>query len=94
MDMKGGSFTITNIGSAGSGWYATPVINHPEAAILGTGMIQDAPVARGTKVQIRKVLPLSLSFDHRVLDGAEAARFTLTVKQLLESPGLMLMKQE
>lgn len=94
MDMKGGTFTITNIGSAGGGWYATPVINYPECAILATGMIQDAPLARGGKVEIRKVLPLSLSFDHRVLDGAEAARFTILVKQQLESPGLMLMEDQ
>lgn len=99
MDMKGGSFTITNIGSAGGGWFATPVINHPEAAILGTGMIQDMPVAQvsksGTaKVVVRKMLPLSLSFDHRILDGAEAARFVMTVKEHLEDPGLMLVEAE
>jgi pyruvate dehydrogenase E2 component (dihydrolipoamide acetyltransferase) len=86
MDMKGGTFTITNIGSAGSGWFATPVINYPEAAILGTGMIQDSPIARDGKVEVRKVLPLSLSFDHRVLDGAEAANFVKTVKEELENP--------
>jgi pyruvate dehydrogenase E2 component (dihydrolipoamide acetyltransferase) len=99
MDMKGGSFTITNIGSAGGGWFATPVINHPEAAILGTGMIQDMPVAQvsksGTaKVVVRKMLPLSLSFDHRILDGAEAARFVMTVKEHLEDPGLLLVEAE
>lgn len=97
MDMKGGTFTITNIGSAGGGWFATPVINYPEAAILGTGMIQDMPVAQisktGTaKVVVRKMLPLSLSFDHRILDGAEAARFVMTVKEHLEDPGLLLVE--
>ena len=86
MDMKGGTFTITNIGSAGSGWFATPVIRYPEAAILGTGMIQDSPLAIDGKVEVRKALPLSLSFDHRILDGAEGARFTKTVKDYLENP--------
>ncbi len=94
MDMKGGSFTITNIGSAGSGWFATPVIRYPESAILGTGMIQDMPVAKDGKVVIRKMLPLSVAFDHRILDGAEAARFTVTLKEHLEYPGLLLIEQK
>jgi len=92
MDMKGGTFTITNIGSAGGGWFATPVINYPEAAILGTGMIQDMAVPRKGKIAIRKILPLSLAFDHRVFDGAEAARFVNTLKAHLEDPGLMLVE--
>ena len=92
MDMKGGTFTITNIGSAGGGWFATPVINYPEAAILGTGMIQDMVVAVDGKAKVRKMLPLSLSFDHRILDGAEAARFVMTVKAHLEDPSLMLVE--
>lgn len=92
MDMKGGTFTITNIGSAGGGFLATPVINFPEAAILGTGMIQDMPVARNGKVVIRKILPLMVSFDHRILDGAEAARFAMTLKEHLEDPDLMLVE--
>lgn len=92
MDMKGGTFTITNIGSAGGGWFATPVINFPEAAILGTGMIQDMVVAVDGKAKVRKMLPLSLSFDHRILDGAEAARFVMTVKAHLEDPDLMLVE--
>ena len=92
MDMKGGTFTITNIGSAGGGWFATPVINYPEAAILGTGMIQDMAVPRKSKIAIRKILPLSLAFDHRVCDGAEAARFTNTLKEHLEDPDLFLLE--
>lgn len=94
MDMKGGSFTITNIGSARSGWFATPVINHPEAGILGTGMIQDMVVPVDGKPAVRKMLPLSVSFDHRVLDGAEAAQFTKTVKEHLEDPGLLLVEEK
>jgi pyruvate dehydrogenase E2 component (dihydrolipoamide acetyltransferase) len=92
MDMKGGTFTITNIGSAGGGWFATPVINFPEAAILATGMIQDMAVPRNGKIAIRKILPLSLAFDHRVFDGAEAARFVNTLKEHLEDPDLMLVE--
>lgn len=94
MDMKGGSFTITNIGSARSGWFATPVINYPESAILGTGMIQDMVVPIDGKPAIRKMLPLSVSFDHRVFDGAEAALFTRTVKEHLEDPGLLLVDEK
>ena len=94
MDFKGGTFTLTNIGSAGSGMFATPVINFPEAAILGTGMIQDTPMAKDGKVVIRKVMALSCTFDHRILDGAEAARFTKTVKEHLEDPGLMLVEEK
>mgnify|MGYP002621467711 CR=1 FL=1 len=94
MDMKGGTFTITNIGSAQSGWFATPVINYPQSAILGTGWIQDMVVPVDGKPQVRKMLPLSLTFDHRVLDGAEAALFTKTVKETLEDPGLMLIEEK
>lgn len=84
MDFKGGTFTVTNVGSAGSGKYFTPVINFPEAAILGVGLIEDTPVARGGKVEVRKMMYLSLTYDHRILDGAEAARFMKTLKDLLE----------
>lgn len=94
MDMKGGTFTITNIGSARSGWFATPVINYPEAAILGTGMIQDMVLPIDGKPEVRKVLPLSVSFDHRVLDGAEAAFFTKSIKEHLEDPGLLLVEEK
>lgn len=84
MDFKGGTFTVTNVGSAGSGKFFTPVINFPEAAILGIGMIEDTPVVRGGKVEVRKMMYLSLSYDHRILDGAEAARFMKDLKELLE----------
>lgn len=87
MDFKGGTFTITNVGSAGSGEYFTPVINFPEAAILGVGLIKDVPTAVNGKVAIRKILYLSLSFDHRIIDGADAAAFVKVLKELLENPG-------
>jgi pyruvate dehydrogenase E2 component (dihydrolipoamide acetyltransferase) len=90
-DLKGGTFTITNYGAV-RGSYGTPIINYPEVAILGIGRIQDMPVARNGKVVVRKILPLSLSFDHRVVDGAEAARFLSTLISRLEDPDLILLE--
>ncbi len=92
MDMKGGTFTITNIGSIG-GTFATPVINYPEAAILLTGAIRDKAAARNGKLAIRKILPLSLTFDHRIFDGAEATRFMNDLKKYLEDPDLLLVEE-
>lgn len=86
MDLKGGTFTISNIGSAGGGFLFTPLINYPEAAILGVGMITDTPVAVDGKLNIHKVMGLSLSFDHRIVDGALATRFLAELKHLLENP--------
>jgi pyruvate dehydrogenase E2 component (dihydrolipoamide acetyltransferase) len=90
-DLKGGTFTITNYGAV-RGIYGTPIINHPEVAILGIGKIQEKPVVMDEKVVIRRILPLSLSFDHRVVDGAEAARFLNTVIVRLEDPDLILLE--
>ncbi len=90
-DLKGGTFTITNYGALG-GIYGTPIINHPEVAILGVGKIKDMPVVKDGKIEIRKILPLALSFDHRVVDGAEAARFLNTVIARLEDPDLILLE--
>jgi pyruvate dehydrogenase E2 component (dihydrolipoamide acetyltransferase) len=90
-DLKGGTFTVTNYGTVG-GMFGTPIINHPEVAILGTGRIKDMPLVRDDKMEIRKILYLSLSFDHRVVDGAEAARFLKTVIARLEDPDLILLE--
>jgi pyruvate dehydrogenase E2 component (dihydrolipoamide acetyltransferase) len=90
-DLKGGTFTITNFGTV-RGMYGTPIINYPEVAILGVGRIQDMPVVRDRKVVVRKMIPLSLSFDHRVVDGAGAARFLNTVIARLEDPDLILLE--
>ncbi len=90
-DFKGGTFTITNIGSIG-GIFATPIINYPEAAILATGKIRDKPAVINNKVEIRKILPVSLTFDHRILDGAEAALFTNDLKEFLEDPDALLFE--
>ncbi|MBI4345112.1 MAG: 2-oxo acid dehydrogenase subunit E2 [Euryarchaeota archaeon] len=91
-DLKGGTFTITNIGVIG-GTYATPIVNYPEVAILATGKIHERPVARDGKIEVRKVLPLSLSFDHRVADGAYAARFVTRLIEHLENPGLLFLEK-
>ncbi len=91
-DLKGGTFTITNYGAMG-GIYGFPIIHHPEVAILGMGKILDKPLVVDGKIEIRRVLPLSLAFDHRVVDGAEAVRFMNTVIELLEDPGLILMEE-
>jgi pyruvate dehydrogenase E2 component (dihydrolipoamide acetyltransferase) len=90
-DLKGGTFTITNYGSI-RGIFGTPIINYPEVAILGVGRIKDMPVVRDGKIEIRKILSLSLSFDHRVVDGAEAARFLNTFINHLEDPDLFLLE--
>ena len=90
-DLKGGTFTITNYGAIG-GIFGTPIINYPEVAILGVGRIKDMPVVREGKIEIRKILSLSLSFDHRVVDGAEAARFLNTVISRLQDPDLILLE--
>lgn len=82
MDMKGGSFTITNYGSI-SGTYGTPIINPGESAILGLGRAFDRLVLINEKLENRKILPVSLTFDHQILDGAEAARFLQSLKEAL-----------
>lgn len=90
MDMKGGTFTITNVGSIG-GMYATPIINYPEAAILALGRMYDkVTVNQQGNIVVRKYMPFSLAFDHRILDGAEAARFAATLKEYLEDPDELL----
>jgi pyruvate dehydrogenase E2 component (dihydrolipoamide acetyltransferase) len=94
-EMRGGTFTITNIGGIG-GEYATPIINHPESAILAMGQIKKKPrvVERDGEdvIEPRHVMTLSLSFDHRIIDGADGARFTNEVKQYLENPELLLLE--
>jgi pyruvate dehydrogenase E2 component (dihydrolipoamide acetyltransferase) len=88
-DLTGGTFTITNLGMYEIDAF-TPVINLPEAAILGVGRIAAKPIARGNQVEIRKMWTLSLVFDHRLVDGAPAAQFLQYIKQLIEEPYLLL----
>src|SRR5215469_4902696 len=90
-DIVGGTFTITNVGSVG-GLFTFPVINYPEVGILGTHGIQERPVVRNGQIAIRHMMYLSISFDHRVVDGALAARFVREVADYLATPALMLME--
>jgi pyruvate dehydrogenase E2 component (dihydrolipoamide acetyltransferase) len=89
MDLRGGVFTITNIGVIGS-TYFTPIVNYPETCILGTGRIEDQARVVDGKIEIRKVMPISFTYDHRVTDGAEAARFMNDLRALLEKPSSLL----
>ncbi len=83
MDLRGGSFTISNLGSVGVSFF-TPIINYPESAILGVGTIVEKPIVRNGKIEIRKILPLSLTYDHRIVDGAQSARFMTDIIKRLE----------
>ncbi|MGC9057488.1 MAG: dihydrolipoamide acetyltransferase family protein [Candidatus Micrarchaeia archaeon] len=89
-EVKGGTFTITNWGSIG-GTFGTPILNYPECAILGVGRIEKKPWVVGDKIEIRHILPLSLTFDHRIVDGAQAARFLVDIKRYLEDPTHLLV---
>ncbi|WP_411501683.1 dihydrolipoamide acetyltransferase family protein [Brevibacillus centrosporus] len=90
-ELKGSTFSITNIGSAG-GMFFTPIINHPEVAILGVGRISEKPIVKNGEIVVGQMLHLSLSFDHRLVDGEPAQRFVNYVKQLLENPTLLVME--
>ena len=88
-DLRGGTFTITNIGALG-GTGAIPIINYPEVAILGVARARQEPVVRESRIEARLLLPLSLTFDHRVADGADGARFASAIIRRLERPELLL----
>lgn len=88
-DLRGGTFTITNIGALG-GTGAIPIINYPEVAILGVARARQEPVVRDGRIEPRLLLPLSLTFDHRVADGADGARFASAIVRRLERPELLL----
>ena len=90
-DLQGGTFTITNVGPLG-GTALIPAINYPEVAILGMGRVQEKPVVRNGEIVVRKMLPLTLSFDHRVADGADAARFVSEMVRELSDPNLLLLE--
>lgn len=90
-DMKDGTFTITSFGSIG-GKYAVPVINYPQAAILGIGRIFEAPVVKNGQIEVGNTLPLSLSVDHRIVDGGEVTRFLNLIMNYLEEPVTMVME--
>lgn len=92
-DLQGGTFTITNGGVFGS-LMSTPIINIPQSAILGMHKIQERPMAVNGQVQIRSMMYLALSYDHRIIDGRESVSFLVRVKELLENPELLLMGKD
>ncbi len=89
-EMQGGTFTVTNLGMFEIDAF-TPILNPPEAAILGMGRVHPRPAAAGDRVEVRPAMALSLTFDHRVVDGAPAAQFLQRIKHLLEHPYLLLL---
>ena len=92
-EVQGGTFTITNVGGVG-GVFATPIINWPEVGILGVHKITKRPVVKENQIVIRDMTYLSVSFDHRVLDGVMAARFMNSIKQYLEYPKMLLVERD
>lgn len=89
-EITGGTFTISNLGMFGINYF-TPIINQPEAAILGVNAIVERPVVIEGEVKVRPLMNLSLTFDHRILDGADAAKFLSRIKELIENPALLLL---
>jgi 2-oxoglutarate dehydrogenase E2 component (dihydrolipoamide succinyltransferase) len=89
-DMQGGTFTITNGGIYGS-LMSTPILNAPQSGILGMHKIQERPAAVGGKVEVRPMMYLALSYDHRIVDGSEAVTFLVRVKECIEDPARLVM---
>lgn len=89
-DLTGGTFTITNGGVFGS-LISTPIINYPQVGILGLHKTQDRPVAVDGKVEIRPMMYIALSYDHRIVDGQQAVLFLVRIKELIEDPAAMLI---
>jgi pyruvate dehydrogenase E2 component (dihydrolipoamide acetyltransferase) len=89
-DFKDGTFTLTNFGSIG-GIFGAPVINYPQAGILGMGRMMKTPIVKNDQIVIGNILPLSLSADHRIVDGGEASRFMNSIIEYLSDPVSMLM---
>lgn len=90
-ELRGSTFTVTNYGSIG-GLFGIPIINYPESAILGIGRIVKKPIIQDDEIIIAHVLPLSLSYDHRIIDGASGARFLNLISKLLMDPEMLLLK--
>ena len=90
-DLQGGVFTISNGGVYGS-LLSTPILNPPQSGILGMHTIQQRPVAVDGKVEIRPMMYLALSYDHRIVDGKEAVTFLISIKDSLENPARLLLE--
>jgi 2-oxoglutarate dehydrogenase E2 component (dihydrolipoamide succinyltransferase) len=89
-DMTGGTFTITNGGVFGS-LMATPILNPPQSGILGMHKIEERPVVENKEIVIRPMMYVALSYDHRIIDGAESVQFLVTIKEMLEEPARLLL---
>ncbi len=89
-EIKDGTFTITNYGSIG-GIFGTPVINYPQAGILGIGRILKKPIVKDDQIVVGNILPLSLTVDHRIVDGGEASRFLIHIMNSLKDPFSLMM---
>lgn len=90
-DVTGGTFTLTSLGGKGIGIFQTPIINQPEAAILGVGRIAEKPVVRKGQIAIASMMPCSITVDHRIIDGVVVENFLGRLQELIESPGLLLL---
>jgi 2-oxoisovalerate dehydrogenase E2 component (dihydrolipoyl transacylase) len=90
-ELSGSTITLTSLGALG-GIVTTPVINHPEVAIVGVNRLVERPVVRGGQVVVRKMMNLSSSFDHRVVDGLHAAEFIQMVRGMLENPATLFVE--
>ena len=88
-DLSGGTFTITNGGVYGS-LMSTPILNPPQSGILGMHKIEKRPVAAGDKIEIRPMMYIALSYDHRIVDGREAVTFLVRIKECVEEPSRLL----
>ena len=90
-DLTGGTFTITNGGVFGS-LMSTPILNYPQVGILGLHKVQDRPVVVDGQVAVRPMMYVALSYDHRIIDGEQAVKFLVRVKELMEDPAAMLLE--
>jgi 2-oxoglutarate dehydrogenase E2 component (dihydrolipoamide succinyltransferase) len=90
-EMSGGTFSITNGGVFGS-LLSTPILNPPQSGILGMHAIQKRPVAIGDKIEIRPMMYLALSYDHRIVDGKDSISFLVRIKQMLEDPARLMLE--
>lgn len=89
-DVSGGTFTLTSLGRGGVSYFQTPIINQPESAILATGPIKDKPVVRNGQIVIAPIMPYSLTFDHKAINGFGAEQFLGTLQRFMETPSLLL----
>jgi pyruvate dehydrogenase E2 component (dihydrolipoamide acetyltransferase) len=92
-ELSGSTFTLNNIGSFGGG-SGTPIINHPEVAILAVGRLQEKAIVQQGTIVARPIMPLALSFDHRLIDGALAGKFLARFKELVENPQQLMLDMQ